>query len=84
MSRGLGDVYKRQVKKVTKIAPGQNAFEDQLEVCGFETNEYSAYKFTTTVEIPHMKEKEEYPCGSLKCYEEKEAIDFMDFHKLKS
>ena len=58
-------------------------FEDALELEGFEAGNYQAFKYETVLEIPHMKENEQYPVKSLKSRESREEIEFKEYCKLK-
>lgn len=64
---------KRNTKN-SVVKPDNNSFEDTLEAYGFEKGNFCAFKFESTLQIPHMKPNEEYPIASLKSTESKQQI----------
>ena len=60
------DIQEKKIVKKSFVKNEQNAFDDTLEIYGFEKGTFCACKFVSTLSIPHMKEFDDYPVASLK------------------
>ena len=69
-----GLITEKKTLKTSNIKENQTSFGDALELYGFDVGKYQASKYETTLEIPHMKENQQYPVKALKERESREDI----------
>lgn len=62
---------KNATLKNPQLSPTKQASMILFRLMGSKKGTYCAYKFETTLEIPHMKQNEDYPVVSLKSTEKK-------------
>ena len=78
-----GVIKEKKKNKIQKMPQTDSEFEENLEIYGFEKDQYKCYKYESVVEVEDMKVMEDYKIKSLTCQSNKEVIEIEEFVKYK-